>query len=158
MLRIQITKRADGSGVLRCSRPDGSVTWQKQKDRHARFFALHDLTHFAVETELGYRQGFFGLIAAGWDIDETGGKGPRGALPAETVEVERIVGAFDAERAAGTPWTAEEFNQHLALEGWAPKRPLTAEDLLGIRTVRSRLFAQWSAVSPGESIELQFPT
>jgi len=64
MLSIQITKRSDGGGVLRCVRADGSVTWQKQTARHAAFFALHDLTHFAVETTLGYRQGFFGLRRA----------------------------------------------------------------------------------------------
>ena len=39
--------------MLRCVRADGSATWQKQTDRHAAYFALHDLTHFAVETELG---------------------------------------------------------------------------------------------------------
>ena len=86
-MRVQITKKADGSGVLRCVRADGSVTWQKQPDRHAAFFALHDLTHFAVETTLGYRQGFFGLVAEGWDFEDTGGKGARGPLPPEAVEV-----------------------------------------------------------------------
>ena len=98
-MRIEIVKRADGAGVLRCVRPDGSVTWQKQT-RHAAHFALHDLTHYAVETALGYRRGFFGLIAEGWDIEDTSGKGGRGALPAEALEVERIVGLFDSERGA----------------------------------------------------------
>jgi hypothetical protein len=27
---------------------------------------LHDLTHYAVETALGYRRDFFGLITEGW--------------------------------------------------------------------------------------------
>src|SRR5579872_4676253 len=109
MLIIEILKQPDGSGVLRCTREDGSVTWQKQA-RHAAHFALHDLTHFAVETALGYRRGFFGLIAEGWDVDDTTGKGTRGALPAAAVEVEKIVGLFDSERASGTLWSAEEFN------------------------------------------------
>ncbi len=51
MLTVQIAKRTDGSSVLRCTRADGSVTWQKQT-RHAMHFALHDLTHFAVESTL----------------------------------------------------------------------------------------------------------
>ena len=89
MLRIEIVKQADGTGVLRCTREDGSVTWQKQT-RHAAHFALHDLTHYAVETALGYRQGFFGLLAAGWDVEETSGKGSRGPVPPEAIEVERI--------------------------------------------------------------------
>ena len=87
-MRVQITKKADGSGVLRCVRDDGSVTWQKQTDRHAAYFALHDLTHFAVETTLGFRRGFFGLIAEGWDIEDTSGKGARGSLPPEAGEAE----------------------------------------------------------------------
>jgi hypothetical protein len=57
-VRVQITKNADGSGVLRCVRADGSMTWQKQTDCHAAYFAPHDLTHFAVETRLGFRRGF----------------------------------------------------------------------------------------------------
>jgi len=128
---IQITKRADGGGVLRCVRGDGSVTWQKQ-GRHAPFFALHDLTHFAVESILGYRRGFFGLIAEGWDLEDTTGKGAHGPLPAEAVEVEGIVGLFDAERGSGSIWTMEEFNQFAALKASAsekPPRQLTSEEI-----------------------------
>jgi len=60
MLQIEIVKQPDGGGVLRCTRQDRSVTWQKQT-RHASHFALHDLTHYAVEIALGYRRGFFGF-------------------------------------------------------------------------------------------------
>ena len=74
MLKIEIVKQPDGAGVLRCTRKDGSVTWQKQT-KHAAHFALHDLTHYAVESTLGCRQGFFGLVAEGWDIEDTTGKG-----------------------------------------------------------------------------------
>jgi hypothetical protein len=41
-LRIEIVKRADGAGLLRCYRADGSVTWQKQPERHAVHFTHHD--------------------------------------------------------------------------------------------------------------------
>ena len=149
MLRIEIVKQPDGAGVLRCTRQDGTVTWQKQA-RHAAHFALHDLTHYAVETTLGYRNGFFGLIAAGWDVEDTTGKGTRGPLPTEAVEVERIVGLFDSERGSGTLWTPEEFNQ------FAP-RPLTSEEILGIRSARGALFRKWAEVSPGQKLELTFP-
>jgi hypothetical protein len=100
-LIIQFVKQNDGSVVLRCARPDGSSTWQRVDDQHAAFFPLHDLTHYAVETELGFRRGFYGLIAEGWDIAETTGKTARGALPNETLEVEYLVSAFSAERSGG---------------------------------------------------------
>src|ERR1700682_3030828 len=116
MLLIQLTKRPDGSGLLRCVRANGSVTWQKQSSRHAPHFALHDLTHFAVESTLGFRRGFFGLIAEGWEVDDTTGKGARGPLPEEAAVVERIVGLFDTDRASATLLTADEFNEYAAIQ------------------------------------------
>jgi hypothetical protein len=147
-MRVEIVKRPDGSGVLRCTRIDGSVTWQKQ-DRHAAHFALHDMTHYAVETTLGYKQGFFGLIAAGWNLADVTGKGARGPLPPEATEVEGIVGVFDSERASGSLWTAEEF-ERFAL------RTLTADQIQGIRALRANLFRQWREVLPGQTLVLQF--
>jgi hypothetical protein len=148
MLQIEIFKRPDGAGVLRCTREDGSITWQKQT-KHAAHFALHDLTHYAVETALGYSRGFFGLITEGWDVEETTGKGMRGPLPAEAVEVERIVGLFDSERATGSLWTTEEFNQ------FAP-RVLSDEEIQTVRAMRARLFEEWFAIPPGGKLELKF--
>jgi hypothetical protein len=149
-VRIRINKRSDGGGVLRCDRADGSSTWQKQT-RHAAFFAHHDLTHYAVETALGYQRGFFGLVAEGWDIEDTTGKGARGPLPEEAIEVERLVGTLDTERAGGVRWTIEEFN------AYAP-RPLTQDALDRIRARRAELFRMWSAVAPGDSLELEWPS
>jgi hypothetical protein len=148
MLLVQITKRADGSGLLRCTRADGSVTWQKQT-RHAQHFALHDLTHFAVESTLGFRRGFFGLIAEGWEIEDTTGKGAHGRLPEEAVEVEHIVGMFDTERASGVLLTAEDFESH------APRR-LTDAEIARVRTCRGELFSRWAALPPEGTMELRF--
>jgi hypothetical protein len=149
---IQITKRADGTGVLRCIRDDGSVTWQKQNVRHAAHFSLHDLTHYAVETTLGTRRGFFGLIAEGWEIDDTTGKGDRGRLPPEAGYVENIVGMLDAERAGGAIWTSEEIHEF----GSEAARSLTSEQIAAIRSCRSQLIQQWAAVPPGGVLELTF--
>lgn len=109
--------RADGAGVLRCTRRDGSVTWQKQ-EKHAAHFAPHDLTHYAVETALGYRRGFFGL--------------------------------FDAERASGVLWTADEFNS-------AAPRVLTEAEIRRVRAPRAKLFEDWFTVQPGEKLAITFP-
>ncbi|MDF2775439.1 MAG: hypothetical protein K0S86_4940, partial [Geminicoccaceae bacterium] len=72
VLRIRIKKNADGSAALTCIRADGSVTWQRQEGAQGRFFPRHDLTHFAVETTLGHRRGFYGLVAEGWNITDFG--------------------------------------------------------------------------------------
>jgi hypothetical protein len=161
MLTVQITKRADGTGVLKCLRPDGTETWQKQEGRHAPFFALHDLTHFAVETELGVRKAFYGLIADGWSIEDTTGKGDKGPLPDDAFFVENLVGTFDMERASGTRWTAAEFNDALARHAETSGRPaprrLTDDDLARIRKRRAELFEQWQAIPAGGTLTLPFP-
>lgn len=142
-MEISIRKRADGSGVLRCRRADGSVTWQRQ-DRHAAFFALHDLTHFAVETVLGYSRGFFGLVSEGWEMEETTGQEARGPVPAEALEVEKLVGLLDAERAGGVSWSAADFNAV-----WGAGRELTEADLAAVRGRRAELFRRWEGVEAG---------
>jgi hypothetical protein len=146
--------------VLRCVRSDGSVTWQKQESRNAAFFALHDLTHFAVESVLGFRRGFFGLVAEGWEIEETTGKEARGPLPIEAKVVESIVGLLDSERASGAIWSAEDFNQQAAIHaesaGLTEPRKLTDEDLARVRARRAGLFAEWRAVKAGKTLDLQY--
>ena len=160
-MKVEITKRADGAGLLKCTRADGTETWQKQANRHAPFFALHDLTHFAVESELGVRNAFYGLIADGWEIEETTGKGARGPLPADALFVENLVGTLDMERASGSRWTAEEFNdataKFAANGGRATPRRLTDDDLARIRKRRAQLFEQWHALRSGHTLTLAFP-
>jgi len=159
-LTIQLTKRDDGGAVLRCVRADGSATWQRHAGRQATFFPLHDLTHYTVESELGFGNAFYGLIAQGWTIEDTGGKGARGALPAEAIHVEQLVGALDLERAGMAEWTAPSLNEEAAkfaaLRGLPAPRPLDDDQLGRVRSRLLDLFARWSALMPGETLELPF--
>jgi hypothetical protein len=157
---IRIKKGTDGRTSLSCARADGTTTWQRQQGGQARFFPRHDLTHYAVETVLGHRRGFYGLVAAGWDLSDFGTPWPRGELPKDANLTEIIVGFFDRERASGQMGTAEELNVHLAEfcvqnELPAPER-LAEEDLSRVRQKRGELFAQWDAVEPGDALELPF--
>jgi hypothetical protein len=157
-LRVQLTKRPDGGAVLRCVRADGSATWQRQEGRQAAFFPLHDLEHYAVETELGFRGGFFGLVADGWAVEDTGGKGARGPLPPEAILVEHLVGFLDVERATGGEWSAAEFAEQLASAGVTmPPAGVLTDDALGrVRARRLELFSRWTTTYPGETLELPF--
>ena len=77
-LAIELTKLPMGGALFKCTRADGSMTWQRNEGGRGAFFALHDLTHYAVESVLGCTEGFYGLIASGWEIGDTTGKGRRG--------------------------------------------------------------------------------
>jgi hypothetical protein len=159
-LKIEFTKRADGNTVLRCVRDDGSITWQRNQDQQAAFFPVHDLMHYAVETELGYERGFFGLISEGWNIEETTGKSARGALPNEALEVEYLVSAFSAERASGAASTAQEFNELAAnfarARAMPPPRHLSEQELARVRSRFGELAENWRRLPPGKTLELVF--
>jgi len=155
-LSIGFTRRADGSSVLRCVRADGSATWQHVKGRNASFFPIHDLTHYVVERELGFRRGFFGLIAEGWDIEDTTGKSARGPLPAETLAVEHLVGLIGLERSGGTRWSAAELNEQLAALGVDASRGPAEEDLARIRSRIGDLLLRWYELPAGGTLELPF--
>src|SRR5207244_10961202 len=108
-LLIRIKKKSDGSAALSCLRADGSVTWQRQNGQQGRFFPLHDLTHYAVETVLGYAPGFYGLVAEGWDLSDFGNPCPRGPLPPQALVPEFIVGFLYQERGGGVVGVAAVF-------------------------------------------------
>lgn len=159
-LMIRIKKNADGRSSLSCTRADGSTTWQSMKNAQAAFFPRHDLTHYAVETVLGHRAGFYGLVAAGWDLADFGTPWPRGPMPKESVLSEMIVGFLDVERASGELARADGLNQRLrefsVEHGLAEPPVLTDDDLWAVRQKRGELFAMWDAVEPGSALELAF--
>lgn len=159
-LVIRIKKNRDGTAALSCTRADGSTTWQKQHGQQARFFPRHDLTHYAVETVLGFRRGFYGLVAEGWDMGDFGTPWPRGKLPADAEPAELVVGFLDVERASGVRATADDFNEKARLyyeqHGLPGKYELTDNQLTQIRAARAALFEKWDAVPEGEALELPY--
>jgi hypothetical protein len=160
-ITIRIKKNADGHTSLSCTRSDGTKTWQRQEGSQAGFFPRHDLTHYAVETVLGHRSGFYGLVAAGWDLSDFGNPWPRGRLPLDANISEMIVGFLDLERASGQMGRADdlnalllEFSRNHSLQ--APV-PLSDDDLDRVRQARGELFSRWEAIPPGNALELAFP-
>ena len=159
-MMVQLTKRSDGSVVIRCVRTDGSATWQRHQARQAAFFPLHDLTHFAVESEFGFRSGFYGLLANGWNMEDTSGKGARGSLPHEALAVEHFVEMLDLERACGITWTAAELNKQAAdfaaAGGRSTPSAFTDTDLERVRSRIRALFDEWYSLMPESTLELTF--
>jgi hypothetical protein len=160
-LLVRLTRRADGAAVMRCERADGSATWQRHEGRNAAYFPFHDLTHFALESTLGFRQGFFGLISAGWDVADTGGKGARGPLPDEAGLVEHLAGLLDRERVGGAaPLTAAEVQAQLEMHGGAGRigavPALTDGQLDAVRRRAAELHGAFAALAPGATLELRF--
>src|SRR4051812_48917305 len=108
-LVIRIKKNRDGTVAFTLTRADGTTTWQKQTGLQGAFFPRHDLTHYAVETVLGHRRGFYGLVAEGWNLTDFGHPWPRGRMPADTDPSELIVGMLDLERGTRHPFAAADL-------------------------------------------------
>lgn len=156
-LSIQFKKKADGSSVLACTRPDGSATWQRRRDG---FFVLHDLTHYAVETVLGLRHGFYGLLASGWQIPEFGERPIPDHAQHDAALAEAVAGLLDQERGTGVVQQAEAFNEALdsvlAEMDQPSERHLTDAELDAIRTRLLDLAGRWTRLDPGSEMKLTF--
>jgi hypothetical protein len=165
-LTIRFKRHPDGSASLTCLRANGTATWQRQNGSLGLVFPPHDLTHYAVETTLGYGNGFYGLIAQGWDIADFAKPWPKGTIPIEAQEVELIVGFFDTERRSFTQMTETEFNDHAerylaarksAKPGALALAPrLTQQQIESVRCCRGDLLSRWGQLAPGETLELPF--
>ncbi|HEY4307322.1 MAG TPA: hypothetical protein VGM82_22815 [Gemmatimonadaceae bacterium] len=160
-LVVRIKKKSNGEAALTCERGDGSVTWQRQEGPLSRFFPLHDLTHFAVESVLGFDSAFFGSISNGWDISDFAAPGAKDRLTEQAMLAEMIVGFFDVEQRTGFLGDADEYAWKIQTYREEHKMPpttfvVTDEQLLAIRAKRGELFAAWQIVPPGETLELRF--
>ncbi len=157
-LQLRLKKGSDGRiASFALHRADGSVT--VMRNPHA-FFPIHDLTHYAVETTLHHRRGFYGLVCEGWNFEDFGSPWPRGRLPAYIYPAESIVGLFDLERATGFPMSLDELNrslrEKLAERPGAAVRPISLAELDTIRRRISDYAARWRALPPGETLTLDF--
>ena len=147
--------------MLELRRADGTSTWQKRRGPTADFFAIHDLTHYAVETILGFDRAFYGLVAEGWNLGDFGTPWPRGPLPPEAVPAEVIVGCFDTARAAHVPLTAGQCNatasSYFANAGVPCAVSVTDDVLKRVRDRLSELAWRWHALPVRETLALPFP-
>lgn len=160
-LKIRLKRKADGSAAITCERADGTSTWQRQEGIVGQVFPAHDMTHYAVETTFGFTEGFFGLVADGWDMSDFAKPWPRGPIPDEAQQVELLVGLLDMQRRMMADWSAEDMLEqgrlYVASRGDRVALPsLTDEMLEKVQALRAEVFAKWNSVEPGETLELVF--
>ena len=140
--------------TLTCIRDDGSITWT----RLHRGFVHHDFAHYVVETTLGFKNAFFGLVAQGYDIpdfSEPKAKRPF-EIPEEAMDTEPIVALLQADfpntpapQNAGSTGIFQEYSVSLSVS-------ITDEQLEIMRQKLRALLQQWHNLQAGESMVLQF--
>lgn len=163
---IRFSKTRHGPALV-CTRDDGSIAGMKDR-RHGAFFVRHDLMHYVVETSLGFRQAFLGMLAGldgnpPWSIDAFNAKGVSKRLPAQAIIAEYIVGQLDLVVVPHDgAITADDLNNYLRQ---ALHEHPAADELPTIAQVQidamlrqhADLYGQYRALLEGEHLDLQFP-
>jgi len=152
-MRVRFNREADGGGTLVYLRDDGTTTWM----RITRFFAQHDLMHYAVETTMGFRNAFLGLIAGGRDLEDFEDNA-KAWLPPEAIAVEAIVSQLLYERAGSA--SPDEF--HAAVDAACaglglPAQLITPAQAAAARARFEELLDQWRSTPAGHTMELAWP-
>jgi hypothetical protein len=136
-----------------CSREDGSRTW-----RQTESYVLRDLAHYAVESNLCYDMGFYGLVNAGIDIsDFTRQRYNPAEVPLDAFYAEHFVNLLLSE--INTPKVLTDFQHAFDNACQRNGRPtqIVNEIMLGkIRSQVRELYGRWSALGPGEKLTLEF--
>ena len=157
-MQIEITTpTSERQGSLRCIRDDGSETWQHSSP----YFAYHDLIHCAVETSLGYRNAFWGLIETGKALDEFGTRySVVDTYTCEEAWAESIVGMLQWPGVAGGPdLTYSDLISSLeaTFGSHACGRPeITEQQLFTIRERMRALHKRLAETPPGGVVRLSF--
>ncbi|MHC5065916.1 MAG: hypothetical protein ACYTG5_18295, partial [Planctomycetota bacterium] len=99
-MKVRWSKGRDKPDSLTCTRDDGTVAMAQLRPG---FGPEHDFAHYAVESVLGRKQSFFGLVAGGLSIQDFEQAGAKQALelPDEAQQTEAFVYQLQMELRQG---------------------------------------------------------
>lgn len=130
---------------------DGNVD---RRHLETRGGVIHDLLHFALESEAGLRDSFYGRMASGTAYDELSD-----SFTGEAVQTEAVVGALQgAVRGEVDPaqFVARFCEICRQIERPAPAW-LTAEVIASALARYRSLIGRWKATPFGQTLELDWP-
>ena len=162
-MRIQLKKgKNDRPSTLTCIRDDGSLSWVHEHTGQE----LHDLAHYAVEEELGSREGFYGLVNNGYNISDfskPNHEKPQalsGAqLPLEAQHVEHIVNLVQVASQEEKDLSFVDVLQKTLLDhGLPPVQNLDTARFERILRHYDQLVIKWGGLAEGQCLELEFPS
>ncbi len=147
--------------VLTITRADGTSTWSKLH----KGLETHDLAHFAVEKCLGFTKAFYGLINQGnriTDFELPRDQRPTAVTPenldvealvtehiVNLLEIEHLNSGFNANFLTDLKIILDQNNLPFPNE-------LNNDTLQSIKTMYQALVQQWLALTPDETLELNF--
>ena len=156
-MQIRLTRLTNERHRLEVVRDDGT---REARELQTRSALLHDLVHYAIETEAGLNASFYGRMARG-ETYEALMTEPSG--DAEAMQTEAVVASVQGV-AKNDTWSgvdAERFAASIAAGfrslGHEPPPWLTGELLVRVRERFRRVQGQWRATPFHETLVLLFP-
>jgi len=154
---IRLTRLTNERYRLEFVRDDGT---HETRELETRSTLLHDLVHYAVETEAGLNASFYGRLARGETYEALTAGPPLDAEPLQTeLVVVRIQGI-----AKNDTWSTvepESFVESIAAGfravGNEPPAWLTGDLIVRVRERLRRVQGQWRATPFHQTLALEFP-
>jgi hypothetical protein len=155
---IRFTRLTNDRHRLEIVRRDGS---SERVELETKSLWLHDLTHFAVESEAGLQDGFWGALAAGKtlaELNDRAGKGmgdDAGSLGVIEMLVGAISGALSGVPLESVSENIKGYFEHVgrggAFPGW-----LTSEYVGRVHDRMRKLVGHWNGTKFGDTMELEW--
>ena len=155
-MKIQIKKRSNRKHVISYLR-DGLETYWIEADN---FLVLHDLCHFAIETTLGYKTAFWGLIASGINPNVFENKEKRDALELsnEAWYAEHLANLFLIEYMQGRFENINEIFKQCMLEHSSnvAMKQFSDTEIKAIRISIDQVIEKWKNIEDDNLLSLEF--
>ena len=156
-MQIRLTRLSNDRHRLELIRDDGTTEARELETRSA---LLHDLVHYAVETEADLKSSFYGRLASGETYDAlTAAPAPN----AEAMQTEAVVARLQGI-AKNDTWSdvdPERFVESVTAAfralGGVPPTWLTADLIVRVRERLRRVLGQWRATPFHQTLALEFP-
>jgi hypothetical protein len=155
-LTLRFTRVSPSHHRFDYRRPDGSG---EAIEMETKSLLIHDLLHYAVESEAGLRGSFYGILGKIGGYEELSVAGGA-ALGGEIAITERLVGALTGALQR-TDLDAEAFaaqvGEYLDIYEERTPRWFTPAFIAAVRERMRQLMGRWKALPFGETMELTFP-
>ncbi len=155
LLTLRFTRISPTHHRFECRRADGTG---ETLEMETRGLLVHDLVHYAVESEAGLKGSFYGILARIGGYEELTVNGGA-ALGGEVAITERVVGALqgamEAEDLDPDAFVAA-VTDFLDLYDERAPRWLTRQFVLAVRDRMRGLMGRWKATPFGETLQLEF--
>jgi hypothetical protein len=150
---VRITKKAERN-LLACIRSDKSYTITNAGPG----LPHHDIAHYVVESQLELKNGFFGLIAKGYTIDQLSDPEIIRKLGPESWLAEILTRALQSLHSRAC--TVDQFLPLVQAEVETRRdleMPVLNEEIILIMLRRyQELLLEWSEIKDGNALEMEF--